>query len=870
MTFDCKRMAANGHSPPPEPEEEPEAAPAAVVDEDRQRRRCHAELLSRLQRYRPWLPESFCYYAVGHDIAMSALSGRRPRGRNVFRDPKIPHIPVWCETDRDDDKDVEQRLKLTTMMPNERQNLNFFFGGCGDCRHVYTTLYDLGRQLPTVQGTPAAIGNRVHLLLNDSSPAIIARNAIMLFALYDLARFSRDEVDRRTSSQVVNLLTMLHHGWLSVAVPSYVNEMILDTINTILARGPRGFPNPSIIISDGSWPAVGRVLVYWKTLISEKSDVLSQEAIPQLEHYLAQERQFVDKSEPERVAEIRARLQREFANAFGCFVPNHHQMQQFWDMLDHAVYRIIIMTREKLETLQIYPDLLFFALFGVAPPAMEYLHFHHPETFRIYKEMCELCETSVGDLVADTARAMARLVSQAFDLHDVMSDYMMNVTAREPLLKPGWQTDPEGAVARTQDPAEWDTPYILSRVFHCAVFQPPKLGRPSMFNLSWSLWSTAADGVRSLVSEPRSSCVVEMIVGDMNDVAHDLSLAAEERQARNLPTRMLRAFISNVQDYTGLMLPLINLSRVLLPSPKAFIRCNQMYNIHWRDCGHWAKTMLAVSDVNHIGPVFGAWIMPHSRIDFFTWLGKQLGQGADLDPALVRTILQRVFIGVAFPPSQQGCSLQDSDKPNRFEMHFENLSVLVELIISLLERGFSRATMSEIVAEMLNDNLHLTNPRPPQLGADVLEPAEVPVRPFLAELSALLILFKPVFDLPMELPNNSLQPSPDTVCQHTLYWATHFSNVSPGDAQGLTLLDHVGLVIAPNKHLWMRPRKLAFLGSVEDPVYFFSVLELSQKDRTVKFWISHPIYEEMKVKRYYAVLYSTESYQAITEPMQLL
>ena len=86
----------------------------------------------------------------------------------------------------------------------------------------------------------------------------------------------------------------------------------------------------------------------------------------------------------------------------------------------------------------------------------------------------------------------------------------------------------------------------------------------------------------------------------------------------------------------------------------------------------------------------------------------------------------------------------------------------------------------------------------------------------------------------------------------------------------ITADDHVALVIAPNELLWEPPRKLAFLGSQEDPVYLFSVLELSQKDRTVKFWISHPIYQEMKQKRYFAVLYSTETYKLISWPMQLL
>ena len=765
VTLDYKRMEASGVAPPPEPEEELEAPVVVDKEAERARRRRHAELLSRLEPYRPWLSETFNYYAVGHDSATSALSGRKPLKRLNLLDDKR-HPLTWIGTDKDDD-DVEQRLRLYTMTPEERQNLNFFFGGCGDCRHVYTTLYDLGCQLPTVQGTLAAIGNRVHLLLNDSSPAIIARNAILVFALYELAEFSQDEDQLRLNSNAVILISLLHHVWLSLAIPSYVNDVLMSVINLILGRGPKGLPHPSIIISDESWPAVEKVLTHWKELGDLHRTFLRAEAPQQLEYHLglAQEQ-----AKQEVVDNMKAQLQREVMDTF-VGVPDEEQMWKLRKLVNHAVHQIFIMQESNLETLQIYPDLVFFALFGVLPPGpgKEFWNFHNPETWQIYEQVCKLCKTPVGELVADTGRVMASLVGNGYNLDAVMSDYMLNVTSIEPLLKPNWQEDPENAIVSSQYPCQWNTLSILNKVFHFAIFQPPRLKIwPSMFALSWSLWSTAADGVRSLTNEPQSRCTVEMILGDMNQVIHQLSLAAEERKASLLPTQMLRAFISNVQDYTGLMFPLINISRALLPSPKAFIRCNQMYNCHWQDCEQWAKAMLAVPDARHVGPGFGASIMPHSRLPFFTWLGKQLDQGADLDPANVRTILQGVFIGVAFPPSQAGRRQRLQPRLILYDMYVENLTVLVELIISLLERGFSRATMSEIIAEMLDENLCLTNPRPPQLAADALEPAEVPVRPFLAELSALLTLFQPVLDLTIPNQNSRLQPPPDTVFQHTL------------------------------------------------------------------------------------------------------
>ena len=85
------------------------------------------------------------------------------------------------------------------------------------------TLYDLGRQL--LKGNEdVRRGNRVHFLANDTSPAILARCAILLAGLHELSQFSAEEIAKRERREVNVLLALLHFGLLSQVVPSYVDE----------------------------------------------------------------------------------------------------------------------------------------------------------------------------------------------------------------------------------------------------------------------------------------------------------------------------------------------------------------------------------------------------------------------------------------------------------------------------------------------------------------------------------------------------------------------------------------------------------------------------------------------------------------------
>ena len=168
--------------------------------------RRHAELLDQLPRYRACMnPHIFPYYAVGHDPGQSSLSGiLHVRGaladggpdQNTREDSRMDGENTDADADEHDhengdpdahrnlsglkrDEREDQTIKLHQLSKEERANLSFFYGGCGDCRHVYLTLYDLGLQFEEAAQGDALVGNRVHFLLNDTSPSILARCAVL-------------------------------------------------------------------------------------------------------------------------------------------------------------------------------------------------------------------------------------------------------------------------------------------------------------------------------------------------------------------------------------------------------------------------------------------------------------------------------------------------------------------------------------------------------------------------------------------------------------------------------------------------------------------------------------------------------------------
>ena len=374
---------------------------------------------------------------------------------------------------------------------------------------------------------------------------------------------------------------------------------------------------------------------------------------------------------------------------------------------------------------------MFYAVHQVLPPPKELLSLHSP-TVRRYYDMAsregDISRRSMERTVVNaTSRYVLWLVEQNYKLDQVAEDYVANRTAIEPVIDPEMLELYPDETYEGQTPNRWDTLRFISLLYSSTAIDMPEKNEPTLFDYSCNLWENAAYAFKHLTRDPTSSLCFELSMGDMNAIARKMTLEPEVRTRSNLPTQFLRAFTSNVPDYTGLILPLVEIIPMLLPSPKAFMRCNVLHSgMTLSTIDNWLEDVLLLDRAEEIMSMYGAAPLHGSNMLRFIWLGKaeeQTEQGPPLDEETLATSLQRLFMGIAFPPSQPGYS--------SLRLYPETLVVFVELLGSLLQRGVNPRWIARAVEEMLEGEgkLAIPNPRPGQKVLDKDEKNTVPIAP---------------------------------------------------------------------------------------------------------------------------------------------
>lgn len=197
------------------------------------------KFIPRLPRYRPSMRSQASAQQgsiVGHDTATSALT-------------------VFAETKEErENLNRESRILIAKLQPHQTQ-LSFFYGGCGDPRHLLATIIDVQQQNPA-----PSIDFELRIALVDKNPAVIARNILICFILDDLA--SKD-LDKRTLD-VIELLTLLHYTYLGAIMPNWVHERLLGYVRVVSTKLCSGLGVPSwIAISLQSIDQIIPIFKYW-------------------------------------------------------------------------------------------------------------------------------------------------------------------------------------------------------------------------------------------------------------------------------------------------------------------------------------------------------------------------------------------------------------------------------------------------------------------------------------------------------------------------------------------------------------------------------------------------------------------------------
>ncbi len=168
------------------------------------------------------------------------------------------------------------------MSSEELASINIFFGGSGDCRHVYTTIEDLYRQLIKL---PVKKQKTVKSLfvVNDLKPHALAKMLIILKALRKLGDFEIEQIGKDVEATTIAAVLMYLFGMY--LMPDYIaNEVdgiIKDIVKSDLLTDEWEFMAGR---DQPSWLATKKVLEQWltkspvtveKILLKEVKDVMS-------------------------------------------------------------------------------------------------------------------------------------------------------------------------------------------------------------------------------------------------------------------------------------------------------------------------------------------------------------------------------------------------------------------------------------------------------------------------------------------------------------------------------------------------------------------------------------------------------------------
>ena len=694
-------------------------------------------------------------------------------------------------------------------------------------------------------------------------------------ALHDLSQFSAQDICHRRSEEVNLIYAFLHYMLLSPVVPRYVNDKFCSIVRRLL-KSP-GF-HPLFHVSESTRSAVRKVLKKWlKVVHITDQDGLRREAEENSKNFWSIERDHLywryrisDEELSNHQADVDWYI--NTSNLRSAAADEARQLDQS-ALKKRLTLNACLANALNLSDLVHPADLLFSVVHEVLPPPVSLLSLHSSEMRRYYcmaHNEVELTTSDDNNIFFGVANQVLKLSQgDTYDLSAVFDGFVPNMTGVEYLDRSQQiQSGKDHQLADT-----WSFLQFLSILYSGNTINTSPRRKYTFFELSCLIWEKAALAVKQLSLEPESSLCFEFTSGDMNTIARRIALSAEERAAQNLPSRFLRAFVSNVQDYTGLLYPLLDIAPLLEQSTKAFLRCNVQRNIDfWTNCRRWAESQLVFEDADYAGAVFGVCILLGSQHWHFVWWGKDrtlIQQPSKLDEGTVCTLLHRVFIGVAFPPSQRlDCSVFH---------HPESLVVFVELLLILIERGFDRRWIRDAVEAMLALQANIFNPRPPQLEEHLPEKRTAPFRPFLLELRTLLALYQPILNLGIA-PEFDV-PRHESISLRSVTWTSDKIAVLPiwpwgtdeerSERRWRALFMYTGMIIFPDQYLGKRPRELALLKGTQTPAHFLSAVSWCLSTRTACFYLPDQDYERMKSEAMNVVMYSTVTYDTITEPIKL-
>ncbi|KAJ3036974.1 hypothetical protein HDV00_002166 [Rhizophlyctis rosea] len=704
-------------------------------------------------------------YNVGHDFAVSALSGI---------EPTITHDPL-------DNKRVTQtaddpRRILLKQLPRDRlSSLSFFFAGTNDSRHFFVTAVDIAHQLqsahPKFNPTQSTSELRalfrntaVSVVLNDIHPAILARFCIVRLALLQLGQFDKDQL--LSNNEAAAALSLVESLYLVGIHPTAHTrlETILDTLLTTSTTPPSSL-QPFLHISSNDWQLLYPHFQYWRVKAPSRfsiSQMLASRKSNDNDEYMTGmdfKAPDVNMFDLENAPPMKVMMQQllpsvqvmtdsevmhmvnEVNDKFGGKFETADELRQWVEFMTTT-------NAEKLYLNGCIHDLVCFQKMNILlppPPLMD-------ETLREF-----VARISKGHLTAMKSRAGKEGLKKA--KASILANWKPNITR----IDEKWYQFTMQRISSTDNPFDVITNLLAS----ADLFTFPK--KPKSFH-HWTIefFHPVAKALTLLTTTlpTRTTPIlrIELRPGDMNNVFDQISLLERTTcESKNLPTTFDRIFLSNVPDYTWMLPIFTTTARVLKPYAQSFIQHNMllanplykmMDDYTWCHAGITCEGAERMWGIKHVtGEVYGedprwAWVSGGCEM-------------SNLTKDEVEDYIHRVLLSVAVPPIRNAHNIMRENVPM-------SMAGFMRMLHRLMERGVPRHWISDIVVPLYGGKFVsrcLLREKSPELppaaagnGKKVVKRQMDVGKSIRKELRAMLALWSPFLNLALPLTTRPLSP----------------------------------------------------------------------------------------------------------------
>ncbi|GBE90098.1 hypothetical protein BKA93DRAFT_457437 [Sparassis latifolia] len=639
----------------------------AIESESGDRRQTGSDALGRLSCLPVFKkPPSFWvdYHTIGQDSVMSMIDDAGPESPS--------------------------RLDLSKMSDDELGDIAFMFGGIGDARHVFGTIYRLQKvckELPQDKRDKV----HMHMTLLDFHPGALARDLCVLMLLHDLV-----EAEATDPIALAEMKATLFYTYVGIAMPEYCHERLQNVIKDLqsrLSERPSRFPS-WIHVDTEAVPGILEALKVWSTIadntntaqmlaahhpISAGKSPLDFLDDPKISPAYKQmiEKNLADKRL--KATEVVRALPPETLEKMGLVDPGPdatpRQKRLYKECFQGVVDSTLELVFSGTGTMSV--EKMWYDQNKVFLPPPE-LWSRHPgfEDFAAFKNQLKKAKPSM-------AKSWKKHIEQTWKPNPTLYDYRH--PGREPFL--GFNP--------------WNTPGCIDKFnvrFGFNTISPHTIyaDAPTYTHLA-DFFGAVADSLKILKGQLK----LELLFAELTQESVKMRFNSDHTRSPEFPRTFTRSYVSNVPDYTHgtinmllYSLPLVRCGRESVVSAHSLLNTGI-----WRDDEEfiYTYTLLRSTDIPRY---FGCRLISKEAVHRLVVLGNkplprplsELATREELVVWLTRTLIYTVI------PGTSGLGYFRAKMPN-------NLIPFFTLLVHLHSVGYPAHWLSEFLQCILDDDL---------------------------------------------------------------------------------------------------------------------------------------------------------------------